>query len=163
MRRCLALSLVAGGCDDVTIGVVDLVEVVRVARTFRDGDLERINDRPFVQLFGDEPLLRRNVWVLPLALDDGRTAANLYATIDPDAEDSEIDAAFPVGTIIVHEAVDGEQANALQIRAGDHWEFAKYFEDGTLDAEPCTPCVSCHSLDTRGGSEGLWGVPRDAL
>jgi hypothetical protein len=162
MRRWLALCGMIAGCDDATLGAIDQGRLVGVARTFRD-ELERVNDAPFEQIFSDGPLIRRNVWVTPLALDDGRTAADLYATIDPDEKDAEIDAAFPVGTIIVHEAVDGEMANAIQVRASDHWEFAKFFEDGTQDREPCTPCVTCHSLEARGGTEGLWGVPRDAL
>jgi hypothetical protein len=152
----------ASGCVLAEERVADL------ARTFRDGQLARINAAPFQQLFGSS--IRRNVWVSPIELPDGRTAADLYRTIDPE-RDVVLDGAFPVGTIIVHEAVDQQEGHAIQIRReeawddghGRHWWFGKYFDNGTLDDNPCSPCTDCHSLELRGGSDGLWGVPRGAL
>jgi hypothetical protein len=181
------LVLVASvGCDDVVVGnpcpptfreeedgscVFDEDAVVELAQTFRNGDLEKINAEPFLQVFAAGPRIRRNVWVTPLDLREGvGSAADLYAEVDP-AADTVLDRRFPVGTVIVHEAVDGEEGNAIQVKRergyddgfGRQWWFTKIHEDGTPDDNPCAPCVTCHSLDIRPGSDGLWGVPREAL
>jgi hypothetical protein len=74
-----------------------------------------------------------------------------------------------VGTVIVHEAVNGEEGHGIQIRRADdwddgfgrHWWFTKLYDDGTVDDRVCTPCVSCHSSDLLPGSDGLWGTPRE--
>lgn len=186
MRWIAWLSLVPTGCGNDTVVVepddacpplftrgpegcvFDEEQVVRTAQTFRDGQLVKINDEPFLQVFGNP--IRRNVWVSPIPLPDGRTAADLYRTVDPLSE-VVLDAAFPVGSIVVHEAVDREEGHAVQVRREDtwddgngrHWWFVKYFDDGTVDDSACTPCEACHSATLRPGSDGLWGVPRDAL
>ena len=145
--------------------------VNEVAQTFRESDLEKINNEPFLQVVTLGTPILRNVWVSPVPLLDGsRTASDLYRMINPHASD-QLDADFPVGTIIVHEAVNGEEGNGIQVRREDTWDdgsgrpwwFAKIFDDGTLDENPCSPCVACHATTVRPGSEGLWGVPREAL
>ena len=178
----LALAMMVG-CDDLTVGVPcppmherrggacefqhDAAEWI--ARTFRD-ELELVNDEPFQQVIAAGAPLLRNVWITPLPLGDGRTATDLYTEIDP-FEPSEIDSDFPIGTVLVHEAVEGTEGNTMQVHLGAgyddgngrHWWFGKYYEDGTPDEVPCTPCTACHSNEVRPGSDGLWGVPREAL
>jgi hypothetical protein len=178
MVRWLTVAMV-WGCDDPTVGAgcpplherrggeCQLQEAAAVARTFRDA-LELVNDEPFLQVVAAGTPLLRNVWISSLPLGDGRTTVDLYRTIDP-SEPTEIDGDFPIGTVLLHEAVDGSEGNTMQVHLGPeyddgngrHWWFGKYYEDGLPDDEPCTPCTACHSNELRPGSDGLWGVPRD--
>lgn len=141
--------------------VFDEDSVQELMRTFDHGGLARVNAVPFEQI--THPGVMRDVWITP-------AAESLYRQVDPDA-DLELSRAFPVGTVIVHERIDGSEGNTVQVkrepgRVGDNgevWWFGKYFLDGSPDVDPCSPCIACHSLDMHPTTEGLFGVPRHAL
>ncbi|MCB9698807.1 MAG: hypothetical protein H6738_18645 [Alphaproteobacteria bacterium] len=187
MRRILPPILLAlAGCDDIELPacppghvdslggcVFDEATAIDLVTTFDQGDLEKINGEPFLQIVSATVPIERNVWVTPtpVVVEDDTlelTAADLYRQIDPDHL-APLDGDFPVGTVIVHEAVNREEGHAVQIRLADdyddgfgrHWWFAKVFDDGTLDENPCNPCSDCHNSAVRPESDGLWGVPPD--
>lgn len=159
-----AFALGPEGC------VFDEDAVAEIARTFDAGGLVRINAAPFRQYAGSS--IRRNVWVTPVPLGNGQDAVDLYLGVDPTSVAPVGDPlAFPVGTVVVHEAVDREEGHGVTVRReegwtdeeGRGWYMAKLFDDGTPDAVPCTPCVACHSDAARPATDGLWGVPPSAL
>ena len=147
----------------------DEPSVVELIRSMGDGPLEKVNATEFRQQFG--PSFARNVWVLPVPVEGhALDAVDLYRAIDPEAAGNTLQAPFPIGTVIVHETVDREEGHTVQVKRNDwqdangrSWWFGKFFDDGTADEVPCTPCEACHTLTMRPGSEGLWGVPREAL
>jgi hypothetical protein len=184
MRATVPLLLALASCDDavfpdtscspafVRVGsdcVFDEGAVQELIQSFEQGRFEEINAAPFVQIYGDA--IERNVWVTRTPLGDGTTAADLYRSIDPARGDQVLDRAFPVGTVIVHEAVNREQGHGVQVRRedgfvaddGGAWWDGKLFDDGTFDENPCNPCSDCHSPDARPGTEGLVGVTREAM
>lgn len=148
--------------------VFDEASVQQIMRTFDQGDMALINPEPFEQITSPEVL--RNVWVNSLPTDAGGDTVGLYRLVDPETHD-ELPAEFPVGTVIVHERVDGIEGSTVQVKrelgfeneGGGRWWFGKYFPDGTPDEDPCNPCHYCHTLEQHPGTEGLWGVPREAL
>lgn len=143
--------------------------VLELVRTFDDGGLVRVNDEPFEQIYGT--LIQRNVWITPLPLPGGGTAATLYAGIDPDDNVTPLAQDFPTGTVIVHEAIDREEGHGVQIKReegwvgedGRDWWFGKIFDDGSYDPNECSPCEMCHSDANRPMTDGLVGVTRDAM
>ncbi len=152
--------------------VFDEASIQDLMGDFDAGELVRINREPFLQTVGT-PLLR-NVWVSPVALEGApagpRDAAELYALVDPEEVNGELPADFPVGTVVVHEAVDREEGHGVQVKLGEpvdelgrDWWFGKLYDDGAHDTEVCTPCVVCHTAELRPGTDGLWGVPADAM
>ncbi len=168
-----------GGCppgftQDGLDCVFDEVAVADLMTRFDDGSLVKINATPFEQTIG--PQLVRNVWVSPVpivgarGLEGAQDAAALYREVDPFSEEM-ISGEFPVGTLIVHETVNREEGHTVQVKmGGDYedetgrdWWFGKYYDDGTEDTNDCTPCWSCHTLEVRPNTDGLWGVPREAL
>ena len=145
--------------------------VQAVVSNLENEGLVLINPEPFMQLFGT--LVRRNVWVSPVALDaptaELADAVDLYALVDPEVSEA-LPAAFPIGTLIVHEAVDREEGHGVQVKIshGDGktdtgWWFGKIWDTGEPDENACAPCIECHSPVHRQPSEGLWGVPASAL
>lgn len=170
MRALLLLPALAA-CDDLTHAYVtpscpptsvedeagachfDEAEVAELVRTFDRGRLVRVNAVPFEQI--SSAGVMRNVWITP-------EAEALYRRVDPDREVA-LPEPFPVGTAIVHERVDRLEGHTVQVKLEDGWWFGKYFDDGTPDEVPCTPCVACHNEDLHPTTEGLWGVPRHAL
>jgi hypothetical protein len=159
--------------------------VAEVVRTFDQGSLVLVNAEPFMQEMGTN--IRRNVWVSPTPLDSGDdesadastfagasdnalTAVDLYLLIDPSEYDTDLPEEFPVGTFILHEAVDREEGHGIQVKLsepkeedGRDWWFGKMFDDGKVDETECSPCIACHNDDVRPTNEGLWGVPTTAL
>jgi len=188
-----SILILLTGCNDVLVGVeeeacppgfvegaegceFDELAVVEVLRSFDDGSLVRINAVPFVQTMG--PNLLRNVWVSPVPINNAvlsagpqMDAADLYMEVDPYDHEAILSAEFPIGTLIVHETVNREEGHTVQVKLGaDHadengrdWWFGKYYDDGTPDTNDCSPCTTCHTSDARPNSDGLWGVPREAL
>lgn len=139
-------------------------EMLALAGHFDDGSMERVNAEPFDQVMGEA--LERNVWVAGPMSSLGLDAATLYRGLDPSQGVSPLPAEMPVGTVLVHEAVNGEQGHGIMAKiatyeeAGeDSWFAAKVWPDGMLDLSDCNPCESCH---VRESTERLWGVPPDA-
>ena len=56
-----------------------------------------------------------------------RDAAELYATIDPTDGGFALEEDFPVGTFIVHEAVNREEGHAIQVKLGPR--DAEHFDE----------------------------------
>lgn len=148
--------------------VFDEMAVAELMRTFEQGELEKVNVASFTQIMG--PPLERNVWVTPLPVEGtDLTAADLYQLVVP-FDDARLPAAFPVGTLIIHETVDRSEGHTVQVKldddyddgAGRSWWTGKYYDDGEPDLNDCTPCIACHNMDARPESEGLIGLPDDA-
>jgi hypothetical protein len=176
LARLGALVLLVG-CDDalfpgcepgwVLDGGVCAFSESEVADAIASGryrTFEKINEAPFAQIYGTP--LERNVWVSPTLVDGGDgDAAALYATILPTGDVTrELD--FPIGTMIVHETVNGEEGHGIRVRReegfvgpeGHGWWFGKIFDDGTVDDNPCSPCSDCHAEALRPEADGLIGV-----
>ncbi len=141
--------------------------VARIMKTYDNGELVKVNAEPFPQITDSDVM--RNVWITPLPTVQGLDTVDLYTLIDPDGS-TELPAAFPVGTVIVHERVDRAEGSTVQVRrelgyaneGGGPWWFGKFYEDGTPDNNDCLPCWTCHTLDMHPDTEGLWGVPMEA-
>jgi len=169
------------GCSPGFVDTADGCEfseeaVIEVMRTFDDGQLVKVNRVPFEQTLGVR--VERNVWIspLPVELDDGSTTdtVELYRLVDPLDDQAVLPAAFPVGTLIVHETIHREEGHTVQVKLGDQagehadengrdWYFGKFHDDGTPDEIACTPCSTCHNDWYRPGTDGLIGVPEEAL
>lgn len=183
-RSLLALAL--AGCDDLLAEsatcppafssdetgacVFDEDAVAALVRTFEDAGFVKINAEPFLQIYGTQ--IERNVWVTPLRTPGLRiTASDLYAAVDPDAPDRPLIDDFPVGTVIVHEAIDRTEGHGVRVKRepgwdsedGHSWWFGKIFDDGTPDENECSPCTDCHGPSVLLPTEGLVGVTREAM
>ncbi|MCB9677924.1 MAG: hypothetical protein H6737_22690 [Alphaproteobacteria bacterium] len=180
MRVAPLLSLALLACDDAPFGACpplftgppdacafDEGLVPELVRGFDDGRLVRVNAEPFEQITENT---QRNVWISRLPVTADLDTVDLYTALDP-FEPRALDAPFPVGTVLLHERIDLAEGHTLQVRmpddyvnaGGGPWWFGKHFADGTPDEVPCSPCEMCHSADQRPGTEGLWGVPPDAV
>jgi len=158
-----------GFVEDDGACLFDEVAVADLMRTLADGRLEKVNDAPFLQVMG--PPLERNVWVTPIPVEGtDLTAADLYRLVVPDRHEP-LPAAFPVGTLIVHETVDRSEGHTVQVKldedyddgAGRSWWTGKFYDDGEPDLNDCTPCIACHNHEAQPETEGLIGVPDIAL
>ncbi len=142
--------------------IFDEASVLELVTRFDDGTLAKVNDEPFVQVM--DPGIRRNVYMTDYAIGEtGVGTVELYETVSPSGSD-ELTLTFPVGTLIVHEAVDREEGHGVLVKRhrsfdnlnGTDWWFGKVYDDGTYDTNACTPCTACH---VRNETEGLWGIP----
>jgi hypothetical protein len=144
--------------------------VQETVRALGSDQLVRVNAEPFVQVLGTQ--YERNVWVSPVPVPEveGLDAAALYAMLDPGDGSIRLEAAMPVRTLIVHEAVNREEGHAVAVKRDDYldengraWWMAKIWDDGSFDENACQPCSDCHSDNVRPNSEGLWGVPHESM
>ena len=132
------------------------------------GDLVRVNREPYMPPYSAWPILR-NSWVSPVPVPgENYTADALFKSIDQDNWADPLEADFPVGTVIIHEAVNREESHGVAVKRDDYtdemgrnWWLRMINDDGTLDDTPRQPCADCHN-DAYRPSEGLWGVPSDA-
>lgn len=153
-----------------TIGecAFDEPAVLDLVRTLEEGPLVKLNPEPYIPPYSSNPIAR-NVWVSPVAIPDEDTlASDLYLSIDQDEWATPLDVAFPVGTVIVHEAVNGEEAHGVEVKRDDYvdetgrpWWMAMVFDDGEIDVTPREACADCHTAPWR-PTEGLWGLPTSA-
>jgi hypothetical protein len=149
--------------------------VLGMMTTFRDSGFVRINAAPFVQQFG--PPKMRNNWVSDTRFESSagepRTAAEVYAAIDPWSWSAQISDDLPKGTMIIHEAEELPFEVMVKREEGfapddNDWWFARY--DGITVFVDSAPgyggftCRDCHVMDDRQlRTDMLWGVPRDSL
>jgi hypothetical protein len=112
------------------------------------------------------PILR-NAWISQLPVDGtNMDTVDLYRSIDQDDFGSSLAYEFPVGTVIVHEAVDREEPHGVEVKRDDYvdnggrdWWMRMINDEGTIEPEGTRePCEDCHNNTWR-ASEGLWGVP----
>lgn len=136
-----------------------------------DGSLVKVNKEAYLPPYSSKPYMR-NTWVSPVKInddrDDDRTAADLFKSIDQDNWSDPLEDEFPVGTVIIHEAVNREEAHGVEIKRDDYeddigrpWWMVMVYDDGSYqEPDPAWDygCYECHSESYR-PSEGLWGVP----
>ncbi len=151
--------------------VFDEASILALVRTFDDGELIKVNAEPYMPPLSATPI-RRNTWVSPVAVEcaEDLTAPELFLSIDQDDWSHDLDHDFPVGTVIIHEAVDGEEAHGVEVKRSDYeddlgrdWWLRMVTSNGVIEepAQYGQACSSCHNESTR-PSEGLWGVPEFA-
>ncbi len=136
---------------------------------FDDGSLVQVNAEPYMPPYSNTPI-RRNVWISRLAIEDSpMNTVGLYRSINQDDWETALPADFPVGTVIVHEAVDREEPHGVEVRRADYkddagrgWWLRMIDDDGVIeDTTARQPCSDCHNEEQR-ASEGLWGIPTAA-
>lgn len=161
--------------------VFDEPSVLDLVGTMSEGALVQVNREPYMPPMSATPILR-NVWVSPVpvvpdcdttAADTvAQTAPELYFAIDQEGWGPALEVAFPVGTVIIHEAVNREEAHGVEVKRDDYvddlgrdWWLRMVYDDGTIDDQSddpyAQPCSSCHNEGVR-VTEGLWGIPAAA-
>jgi hypothetical protein len=179
MLRSIALLPLLLACDAELVcapGFVNVdevcsfseAEVASLMTRFDQGELVKINSEVFMDYAVN---VERNVWVSPVPLGEDTllTAVDLYQEIDPNDDETILSQDFPVGTLIVHERIDGFEGHTVQVKLGADfsdelgrdWWFGKFYDDGTADEVACEPCENCHSQEQRPNTDGLWGVASD--
>lgn len=146
-----------GAADDSTgePAPFDEAEVIAAASDF-EASLTKINAQPFASQHGLAATV--NVYVSP-------DAADLYRGVDPEAP---ADVAFPEGTLVVKEHLDGEGAFAGFTMmylgpegydpAGGDWFWALVGADGgTQLSGSLGSCIGCHEP----ASSFVFGVAAD--
>ncbi len=139
--------------------------VLQLVRTMDAGALVKLNAEPYIPPYSSNPI-ERNVWVSPVPVPDwGIAATDLYLTIDQDDWSTPLEVEFPVGTVIIHEAVNREEPHGVEVKRDDYvdetgrpWWLRMVYDDGTIDETPREACADCHTESYR-PTEGLWGVP----
>lgn len=169
------------GCDSAPAcppGFLDLEgtctfdegSVLELVRTMDEGVLVKANSEPFIQVTGVS--IERNVWISQIEVPEmpELDSLDLYLSIDPYDASAPLAAEFPVGTVLIHEAVNREEGHGVQVKRDDYenlvggdWWFGKVYDDGTYDINACSPCEQCHDPAPREASEGLWGIPEEAI
>lgn len=102
------------------------------------------------------------------------TAADIYASIDPNDTDGTILQALPIGTILIHHNVNNPQFGVMikrelgAIPEQNDWWFRRLQPDGSIVPPDQSPyaqtCMDCHVVSDRANrTDLLWGVPRDSL
>lgn len=162
-----ALSCPPGFPETGGVCRFDEAAVLDLVRGLGDDNLVKVNEDPYMPVYSATPI-ERNAWVSPVPLPDGRTADELYLEINQDDWSTELDAAFPVGTVIVHEAVNREEAHGVEVKRDDYhdetgrsWWMRMVYDDGSYDTSDREACADCHQEDWR-PTEGLWGIPTSA-
>jgi hypothetical protein len=152
--------------DDDGVCKFDEDAVTDLLTHFDDGSLVQVNADPYMPVWSATPI-RRNVWITRLAVEDSpMNTVGLYRMINQDDWSNALPAKFPVGTVIVHEAVDREEPHGVEVRRDDYeddagrgWWMRMIDDDGVIeDPSARSACSECHNEEQR-PSEGLWGIP----
>lgn len=147
----------------------DEAAVRALVADLHDGPLVEVNEEPYLPVYSATPI-RRRVWITPLRVEGTvMDTVDLYLSIDQDDWSSPLVAPFPVGTVIVHEAVDGEEPHGVEVKRDDYedelgrqWWLRMIDDEGTIeDPSAREACADCHNKDYR-PSGGLWGIPTSA-
>ena len=164
------LVLLLGSCMPwgLSAGPFNEADVLELVRTLGQNELVRVNPEPYMPVYSARPMLR-NVWIsqLPVPNSDLDTV-DLYASIDQDNWWEPMEDVFPVGTVIVHESVDREEAHGIEVKRDDYvddlgrnWWLAMVDDGGVIQDSYGAPCSDCHNEEYR-VTAGLWGVPESA-